>query len=71
MEIEEMIREEYELGNPFAEGSYRSYKAKNRITPAEKEEFLKEKNTIILTEKQILLRDKIHKTIEKRNELPF
>jgi hypothetical protein len=50
-EFEQMIREEVESGNPFAEGSYRSYAAKNRKKSAEKEiEKVVSENTIINSE---------------------
>ena len=80
MEIDEIIKFEIESGNPLLEfTSYASYKAKNKMTAAEKEEYLKEKEeflkerkkTIVLTEKQILLREHIQRVLEKRKELPF
>jgi hypothetical protein len=40
-EFNEMIREEIESGNPFAEVSYRSYAARNRKKSAEKKEIIK------------------------------
>lgn len=80
MEIDEIIKFEIESGNPLSEfTSYASYKAKNKMTAAEKEEYLKEKEeflkerkkTIVLTEKQILLREHIQRVLDKRKELPF
>jgi hypothetical protein len=35
-EFEQMIREEIESGNPFADGSYASYKARTKKTSLEK-----------------------------------
>ncbi len=45
-EFDEMMREEIESGNPFADGSFRSYKAKNRKKPAENKEIPKEENPL-------------------------
>ncbi len=45
-EFDEMMREEIESGNPFADGSYGSYKARTRKKPAEKKEIPKVENTI-------------------------
>lgn len=45
-EFDEMIRFECESGNPFAEGSYRSYKAKNRKKTTEKKENPTDENTV-------------------------
>lgn len=57
MEIDEIIKFEIESGNPLSEfTSYASYKAKNKMTAAEK---------------QILLREHIQRVLEKRKELPF
>jgi hypothetical protein len=44
METEEMLKFEMDSDNPFADGSFRSYKAKNRKKPTEKEEKPKGKN---------------------------
>ena len=48
MEIDEIIKFEIESGNPLSEfTSYASYKAKNKMTAAEKEEYLKEKEEFL------------------------
>jgi hypothetical protein len=71
METEEMLKFEMDSDNPFADGSFRSYKAKNRMDSKEKDAHLQSKKLTILTEKQMLLREKIQRVIAKRNELPF
>ncbi len=45
-EFDEMMREEIESGNPFADGSYRTYKAKNLKKPSENKEIPKVENTL-------------------------
>ena len=46
METKEMLKFEMDSDNPFSDGSFRSYKAKNRKKPAEKKEIPKEENTL-------------------------
>jgi hypothetical protein len=38
METEEMLKFEMDSDNPFSDGSFRSYKAKNRKKPSEKKD---------------------------------
>jgi hypothetical protein len=57
IETEEMLKFEMDSDNPFADGSYRSYKAKNRKKPTEK----KEKNLV----------DGLDMSLEANQNLPF
>jgi hypothetical protein len=48
IETEEILKFEMDSDNPFTEGSYASYKAKNRKKPAEKKEIPKLENILKL-----------------------